>query len=134
MKKDYEDLSTEAQKRVEARLKQLISEEKKKETGSSTPVPAARPAKPSKAARGSASTVLHAASKKKCSSGLKGDYAFETCGLFCKQNKAANHCKCDRPVLRNELAQHCHVLPHCAVPVATPAANQSCGPLRALQS
>jgi len=25
--------------------------------------------------------------------GLKGDYAYEACGAFCKQTKAANHCK-----------------------------------------
>mmetsp|Transcript_69032 Transcript_69032/g.136831 ORF Transcript_69032/g.136831 Transcript_69032/m.136831 type:complete len:173 (-) Transcript_69032:296-814(-) len=25
--------------------------------------------------------------------GLKGDYAYEACGAFCKQAKAANHCK-----------------------------------------
>merc|ERR1711924_26769 len=24
---------------------------------------------------------------------LKGDYAYEACGAFCKQAKAANHCK-----------------------------------------
>ena len=25
--------------------------------------------------------------------GLKGDYAYEACGAFCKQATAANHCK-----------------------------------------
>ena len=27
---------------------------------------------------------------------LKGDYAYEACGAFCKQAKAVNHCKCER--------------------------------------
>ena len=26
--------------------------------------------------------------------GLKGDYAYEACGAFCKSAKATNHCKC----------------------------------------
>ena len=26
---------------------------------------------------------------------LKGDYAYEACGSFCKQAKATNHCKCE---------------------------------------
>ena len=28
---------------------------------------------------------------------LKGDYAYEACGTFCKQAKAVNHCKCAPP-------------------------------------
>ena len=31
--------------------------------------------------------------KKKCFSGMKGDFQFETCGAFCKASKKENHCK-----------------------------------------
>jgi len=31
--------------------------------------------------------------KKACASGMPGDFAYETCGGFCKPAKAANHCK-----------------------------------------
>lgn len=34
------------------------------------------------------------AEKKACSSSLKGDFAFEACGAFCKEAKKGNHCKC----------------------------------------
>mmetsp|Transcript_72573 Transcript_72573/g.121082 ORF Transcript_72573/g.121082 Transcript_72573/m.121082 type:complete len:343 (+) Transcript_72573:46-1074(+) len=42
-------------------------------------------------------TAVHketaAGKRKHCMSGIKGDYQFETCGGFCKENKAVNHCK-----------------------------------------
>lgn len=34
-----------------------------------------------------------AAAKERCSSGMKGDFAFKTCASFCKSARASSHCK-----------------------------------------
>ena len=35
---------------------------------------------------------------------LKGDYAYEACGSFCKQAKATNHCKCKPAASKHNLS------------------------------
>ena len=35
---------------------------------------------------------LAAGDRKKCVSGLKGDYQYEACGSFCKASQASRHC------------------------------------------
>jgi hypothetical protein len=44
------------------------------------------------AARGN-TTPSSSSGKKACSSDLKGDFIFESCGAFCKAAKAASHCR-----------------------------------------
>ena len=44
--------------------------------------------------------VLHAplaSARTACRSTLPGDFRYKACGDFCKQAKAANHCKCACP-------------------------------------
>ena len=47
--------------------------------------------------------VLHAplaSARTACRSTLPGDFRYKACGDFCKQAKAANHCKCACPTRR----------------------------------
>jgi len=52
--------------------------------------PSTKEAATSPAAKSGGSTER---SHKACTSGIKGDYMFETCGAFCKAAKSSNHCK-----------------------------------------
>jgi len=65
---------------------------KKKRTRQMDTAAAPSPAElPQPAAKSATKSVAKA--KTKCSSGIKGDYQFETCGGFCKEAKSTNHCK-----------------------------------------
>ena len=48
--------------------------------------------------------------KKACASGITGDFAYETCGAFCKPAKAANHCKCARMAALVDCSLRPHIL------------------------
>ena len=89
----------------------------------------AKPVTPTPAAPTPAAPANATARGPYCRSGLTGDYAFESCGKFCKEAKAENHC-----AVRPPHGRPTHSSPTRPPPASAPARRptQPCLPPRAV--